>query len=434
MQYNGTNSYVNITPAVTNLNIGDFTICGWFFMENNSPGQYLFRFSNAVSSTQRIQILETNGIIAADIRTSTGSGAIYGMTYNVGYNVWTHIGLVRSGNTLSLYINGQQVESKTASTTAIPIKWGYIGANTYNGSTWGRAANFYKGMIDEFQVWTTALSGETISNSMTLSMSAVVAAQPGIVGGWGFNEQSGDLAYDESINGYTAVISNAVWTLPPSFGLTGLQPANGSAFVAVNAGVGFQLDPGPNGVARNAIQLTLNTRDVSSYLQVTNATIPWGIGYTNLLETNRFYYALVHVADNNGRSGTLSSMFDTFTTNNLTFEAEDFNFNGGQFIDNPSIDPYIQPNYFDTTGVQDIDEVATTTVQPKLYRGFEIVGTDISPDEARPQYSAAGFADYVMTGVTVGEWFNYTRTVPAADTTFTHDWLAAGRSRFAWIK
>jgi Concanavalin A-like lectin/glucanases superfamily len=413
LQFDGTSSYVDVTPAVTSVSFGDFTISGWFNIQNqNGAIQYLFRFTDAESNVPRIQVAETGGTITADIR-SVQNGTIYAISStNFTYGNWVHIAFVRQADQLSLYFNGQLVGSQTAVATLFHAVWGFVGANTEGNSKWGVPANFYAGEIDEFQIRTNALSAQDISNSMSQSISNAAAAEPGLLAGYGLNERTGNLAYDASGNGFTAAIYNCLWTLPPPFTISNLQPTNGAIFITANNGIRFTVNPGTNGVDTNAISMTLNGLDVSHQLQITGNSQQWNVAYNIGFQTNRFYYAQINVTNRSGLSLHQTVSFDTFSSSNYTYEAEDFNFNGGQFIDNPPIDPDIYPNYFDELGVQDVDELVTTSVQPKLYRYAEPVGTDISPDVLRTQYIEAGLDDYVVTGLTSGEWLNYTRTFP----------------------
>ena len=43
----------------------------------------------------------------------------------------------------------------------------------------------------------------------------------------------------------------------------------------------------------------------------------------------------ITVKDSNGLTNSVSGTFDTFSQNNFMIEAEDFDFNSGQYIDNP---------------------------------------------------------------------------------------------------
>jgi hypothetical protein len=410
LEFDGASSYVNLTPGVTNFSFGDFTISGWFNIRNKGGAQqFLFRITNQEGNTRRIQVSEMAGTITADIRAAAG-GTIYAITTTAfAYDTWIHVAFVREGDQLRLYFDGVEVGSQAAVATAIPAnRWAYLGANPYRGGVWGSPDNFFTGMIDEFQIWTIARTAQEIQALMTQPITPAT----GLRAGWAFNERTGTMAGDSSGNNLHGTVINATWTLPPAFTITDVHPANGAIFVPAQNGIQFNLYPGVNGVDASKVKLTLNGQDVSDKLQITGSA-QWLVVFDGL-KTNRFYHAQIEVTDRSGMAASQNMLFDTFDPANFSFEAEDFNYNAGQFIDNPPIDWTVQPNYFDQIGVQEIDVLATTSVQPKLYRYAEVVGTALSTDVPREKYLSSGFDDYNVTGITVGSWFNYTRTIPAA--------------------
>jgi hypothetical protein len=215
LQFDGASSYVDISPAVAGFtNVSDFTICGWFNIRNAGAPQYLCRITDAESNTRRIQMIESNGLITADIR-PTANGAIYAVSSSAySYGNWVHIAFVRSGSQLLLYLNGQPVSSQTAIASTFPAnKWAFLGANPYNNGSWGVPANFFAGIIDEFQIWTNALGWADIQKTMYQS----IAPAPGLQAGWGFNEGAGNLAYDSSGHNLTATVYNSTWVAGPFF-------------------------------------------------------------------------------------------------------------------------------------------------------------------------------------------------------------------------
>jgi len=115
----------------------------------------------------------------------------------------------------------------------------------------------------------------------------------------------------------------------------------------------------------------------------------------------------------------------------FTFEAEDFNFDNGLFLDNPNLytpDPtncyYQKGSTLETEGV-DYHEVNPTVhfgvggIEWR-YDGFNVgfarlPQTTNSFDAVRSQYVTAGVADYDMANNALDEWWNYTRTFPATN-------------------
>ena len=140
------------------------------------------------------------------------------------------------------------------------------------------------------------------------------------------------------------------------------------------------------------------------------------------LPPNSSYTALITVTDNSGNVVTTGSAFDTFSPAYFTWEAEDFDFNGGQFIDNPvpSATPVANSYYYYPNGdPANVAQVGIDVTTPNAaagevfaYRPFESCGTDLSQDTLRTQFAAAGASDYYVGWWDAGTWLNYTRTFP----------------------
>jgi hypothetical protein len=136
--FNGTNQYLSI-PSTTLFAMGtnNFTIEGWVYMTsytNSVAGGGLFGTAGGSPATsgyylnlgQNINTLRitsnASGAWQDDITVTTGNG--------VPLNTWTHLAMVRNGNSLVLYKNGVSVASRTDITT-----WNYssLSNNGYIG-------------------------------------------------------------------------------------------------------------------------------------------------------------------------------------------------------------------------------------------------------------------------------------------------------------
>lgn len=88
---------------------------------------------------------------------TSGSGRIF-VSYTPYLNRWTHVVLVSngsSGNYQAIYLNGQLIASQNASVgAATTLTGGYIGRF--------QSASYHKGAIDDFAVWTSALTSTQI--------------------------------------------------------------------------------------------------------------------------------------------------------------------------------------------------------------------------------------------------------------------------------
>ncbi len=176
------------------------------------------------------------------------------------------------------------------------------------------------------------------------------------------------------------------------------------------------------------------------------------------LRSNEVYDAQILLEDSAGRRSTNSWTFDTFSEEFLdspdvtVIEAEDYNFDGGKFIDNPPpsgtvSDVIVNGNgkgYFDLAGVPDIDfsdrsDRLGSGVAPE-YRSNDFVGTQAGSSETgsdaeadppvndtiRRKYSALGLPEYQVRRTEGTEWLNYTRTfVPGSYRVYLR---AAGRA------
>lgn len=112
----------------------------------------------------------------------------------------------------------------------------------------------------------------------------------------------------------------------------------------------------------------------------------------------------------------------------FTFEAENWNFDGGMFIDDPVISFTDANSYVDkgaTLGVPEVDYVEndpTTRIDAvnewRIPVDASVIGlpqTAVSTDETRPAYDAALMDDYDLAAIDAGEWVNYTKTFPSGD-------------------
>ena len=154
MIFNGSSSYLtmSLSNASTNFGTGDFTIECWHYLTsratlypcifgnyNSYAGGALALFAgHAAASTTAYQVAY-NG---ATFPTSINSGAIT-------YNQWVHVALVRSGSTITLYINGTSIGTITSATASL----NGVGSTFYIGASGDNIANSYiNGYIDDFRI------------------------------------------------------------------------------------------------------------------------------------------------------------------------------------------------------------------------------------------------------------------------------------------
>jgi hypothetical protein len=112
-------------------------------------------------------------------------------------------------------------------------------------------------------------------------------------------------------------------------------------------------------------------------------------------------------------------VFNTFAANSFFIEGEDYNFENGQFIDNPVLSSVPGPNnYLDKLGGEGVDFHQTNTPALAQYRIGDLAGTAVTLDPLRQNFLDAqvgdpGVTDYMLRDNANTEWLNYTRTFPA---------------------
>jgi hypothetical protein len=157
-----------------------------------------------------------------------------------------------------------------------------------------------------------------------------------------------------------------------------------------------------SGIATSNITVTLNGAPAT--LAFTGSADSWRVSAT--LAPNTIYSAVLTVKDAAGLVATTTVSLDTFSLNNYTFEAEDYDYSGGQFIDNPQVNAY-----FGLAGTSGIDYYKAGTGGLQMYRS-DAVDTETNSDLVRPQYAGTGYVDYEVGFTSTGDWWNYTRTYP----------------------
>jgi hypothetical protein len=201
--------------------------------------------------------------------------------------------------------------------------------------------------------------------------------------------------------------------LTPANPATVLQPyvdnfqPDGSAIFQPSNTVSFIVHSQPGTVTGN-INLNLNGANVTGLSFSGTANIR-NVSYP--IQLNGFYTAIVTVTDANGTVRATNS-FATYGSTNYQWEAEDYDYNGGQYTDNPQVGSY---NAFGS--VAGIDNVqADLNANPFNYRlnaaPNYAPSTTPSGDSARDQFTAASATDYNIGFFGHGSWANYTRHYP----------------------
>ncbi len=188
-------------------------------------------------------------------------------------------------------------------------------------------------------------------------------------------------------------------------------------FVPPSNGLSFNVSsPSGSTIESNAIQLILNGVDVSSNLAISGSSSNKAVSYQGL-QSNMNYNASITVTDVFDLSTSASNYFQTTWVGIppilYLWEAEDFDFNSGMFIDNPDLcnAPGDANCYYGTVGTPSVDEQSDGVPPPtnNLYRPEDEMSIQASGDYLRENLFLADRTDYALNPFEFGQWVNYTR-------------------------
>lgn len=160
MEFDGTDDYISLgTPSVlTSIGASNFTISCWAKADALSTGWtglvYLGRFG------------ESNGHLgfnpSNNVSGGTGDGSTWQThqtTYTLTAGTWYNLVMTRSGNFITFYVNGQQIDTPFAHPHTPATASAYLEIG--NGS----ANEHFNGKIDNTQIFNKALSAEEVQQN-----------------------------------------------------------------------------------------------------------------------------------------------------------------------------------------------------------------------------------------------------------------------------
>jgi len=197
LQFDGVDDYVNTNTIVTNFFSADTgTISAWLRPTAAALDKTTGLIYSAPPVVSSSAVVASFGIVQAN-NTDLGQDRIWafnyvsspdivGATYNVGE--WIHITWLHSGGTLSIYKNGEFVDSIASGDTVNFSGILQIGTN------WSVVPGWWNGDIDEVRTYNRALSANEIKQLYDSTKGSVInkTASPGnlsdgLVGHWTFD-------------------------------------------------------------------------------------------------------------------------------------------------------------------------------------------------------------------------------------------------------
>ncbi len=199
--------------------------------------------------------------------------------------------------------------------------------------------------------------------------------------------------------------------------IVGLSPDAGAVNVNPADGISFQASASEGSIPRENISLVLNGIDYTSELIIEGNETSWNVSFNNL-QANSVYKGEVAVRGAGGSTITGLISFDTINPDGPGFEAENWNFDRGEFINDP--DHSFNGNTYFTKGeTQDTEgidfhelseEFDINNAEPWRLPINNMPNTVSNNNEAnRLKFQGEDDADHTVNNTEPGEWLNYTR-------------------------
>lgn len=202
LKFDGSNDYVNMGASDTLRVSNAITMEAW--IQPTGPG------SNSTNGT----IFSKEGeYLLSRFADGTISYALaipsHGWTWqNTGYvapeNQWTHIALTYDGATVKVYANGNLVYSVEGSGV---IGDAHSDLNDFRVGVRPVWLEYFDGKIDEVRIWNIARTEAKIQNNLYREL---VGNENGLIGYWNLDENSGNIAFDQTSNGNHGFIVEAL--------------------------------------------------------------------------------------------------------------------------------------------------------------------------------------------------------------------------------
>jgi hyaluronate lyase len=261
----------------------------------------------------------------------------------------------------------------------------------------------------------TQTNNSSITVTLNRSASGLLAADAGVT----ILQLSPQIIFLVNVNGSLGKTFQASfsYTGPGIPNITAVYPNGTNLFQSTNT-LAFNVASG-FGISTNNVVITLNGV-LATNLLFNGTTNNWNVSCPSLLP-NTLYTAVITVTDAQGNIVATTNSFDTFNAASYKWEAEDFNYGGGQFFDGPQTNAYAGLSAITNVDTHQVNFAGTDLYRPN---GMD---TEVNGDAVRSQYQGTGYSDYSIGYFSPGAWANYTRHYPAGSYNI-YARLAAGGS------
>ena len=222
--FDGDGDYLQATAgAVPAIGTSDFTISGWWYLNELKNFQILFDFRNG-SNSEAVPYVYVTSSGAADYYVS---GTSHNFSSTLKANQWFYMVISRVSGTTKVFVNGSEVVSYSDSVTYVAGRL-TLGVNNGGGGT----NYFYNGYISDFKV---VIGTGTTSGTPTTSPATATSGTQALL-----SMQNGAIFDNAMMNNLETVGNAQISTSVVKYG-TGSLYINGSGNALISA-------PSPNNI------------------------------------------------------------------------------------------------------------------------------------------------------------------------------------------
>jgi hypothetical protein len=182
--------------------------------------------------------------------------------------------------------------------------------------------------------------------------------------------------------------------------ISGITPANGSAFVVAGNQLSFLVSSAFSTVSTNNITVVLNGVTQTNLSFGTNASARTVV-LSSGLPDNTIVNGSITAVDANGNQTVKTFSFNTWRSSNSFIEAEDYNFGAGNWITNQQL----YGLYQGALGINGVDYLESGSSIANDYRIGDLPQLEYNAT-SRP---GGPYPDYNLAYIEYGEWTGYTR-------------------------
>lgn len=189
LQLNGRSDALEIPASKIKLPQGPFTVEGWMNAKSFTDRTAVF----AKTQNSEYSIFASRGVPSGSVHLN-GDYITVRSPKAVAANKWHHLALVYDGQSVALFINGQEIDRKNApmkakrTTNQLPL---FVGADP-DGS--GSPGSFFHGQLDEFRLTKAAVYTSNFTPERRLDSTSDTVLL------YKFDRSLGPIVFDKSVN------------------------------------------------------------------------------------------------------------------------------------------------------------------------------------------------------------------------------------------